>query len=151
MSFKKLVCSLFLLLLFAACASPRPTSSPLLSPDSPIETPVESPAVVPFCLDKPLSEGDTKIRGTGPAGVPVVLVDVTRMGALLGSGEINDAGTFSIVVPQLEASHRIGLSVGNLSEMEWDREMFYPEGYRCDNPMQVPQVGFFYDSALVEP
>lgn len=152
---------LVLVLLLVACKSPTtpspthsplPTSSPLSTPTAPpssAPTPVPE-EIVPFRLDKPIVEGTDRVSGTGPAGVPIVLVDVTFMGPILGSGIIKSDGTFVIDVPTLEKAHRIGLAIGDLSGTQWTPEDFRALEYRGDEPQQVPQVGFFYDTTMVQ-
>jgi hypothetical protein len=157
-----LVClTLALMLLLVACKSPTtpsPTHSPLPT-SSPLKTPTPAPSsvptpvpeeIVPFRLDKPIVEGTDRVSGTGPAGVPIVLVDVTFMGPILGSGVIKSDGTFVINVPTLEKAHRIGLAIGDLSGTQWAAEDFRALEYRGDEPQQVPQVGFFHDTAMVQ-
>lgn len=145
---------LILLLFLVACRDSNLTRSPLSTPDfsSPVVTPsniVDSDRDIPFCLDRPISEGMTEIRGTGPVGVPIMIVDITFMGSVMGKGRVNREGTFAITVPEIEKNRRIGLALGDLSGTEWLEEDFYLEGYNCNEPMQVPHVGFFYDTVMV--
>lgn len=145
--------------LFAlSCAAPVPFVSPL---ESPVPTFLSSPLgildtaqprapVVPFRLDKPIVAGTAQVSGSGPAGVPVIVADVTFMGEVLGSTMIGSDGKFVISVPSLQANHRIGLALGELAGTPWKVEDFYMPEYQGDESMQVPQVGFFFDTALVQ-
>jgi hypothetical protein len=154
MNFKQLVYLFLLAFVIVACEqTPESTASPLLSPNSPVGTPIvnEAQAVVPFCLDKPLVEGMTEVHGTGPVGVPIVIVDITLMGTLIGRGTVDQDGTFLVEVSELEKNRRVGLGLGDLSETKWRKDGFYADGYRCDEPMQIPQIGFFYDTTMVMP
>ncbi len=53
---------------------------------------------MPFKLERPILTGATEVRGTGPAGVPVFLADVTFMGESLGTGTIGSDGKFAVAV-----------------------------------------------------
>ena len=107
------------------------------------------PSIVPFVLDRPLVAGSTEVTGAGPAGVPIVLHDVTFMGEELGTTVVGLNNRFSIVVQPLEAAHRVGVAIGDLTGTEWTSENF--EGSRFDGPqpMMVPQAGIYLDSVLV--
>jgi hypothetical protein len=139
--------------LLTACGSPLPVPRPQQSPvqTSPLASPLPIPvsAVVPFQIERPLSAGATEVRGTGPAGVPVNIADVTFMGDSLGTGTIGPDGKFTIQVRPLEAGHRIGLALGILDGTSWKSEDFYPEKFFGPGAMQVPQVGFFHDTEIV--
>jgi hypothetical protein len=140
-----------ILFLIAACARPEPTHSPLeltspLQSQSPLDAPSQ---IVPFRLNKPIIEGTNRVSGTGPVGVPIVIADVTFMGEGLGAGIVGPDGTFVVQVPVLEKNHFIGLSLGDLTKTQWKPKDFYAMEYRGDGAMQVPQVGFFHDTAMV--
>jgi hypothetical protein len=95
-------------------------------------------------------EGDTVVRGSGPAGVPVLLVDVTFMGQNLAQTVIGSDGTFELTIQALESNHRIGLMLGELAGTPWTDASFRDPGYNGKEAMQVPQVGFLYDTVLVQ-
>jgi len=148
-----------LALLLAACTSPAPAPAPTLvqsplhvSPlnPSPLNTPGAVIPVVQFRLNKPIVEGDDQVSGTGPAGIPIVIADVSFMGEALGTGKIGPDGKFSIKVPVLEKNHRIGLRVGELAGTRWKIEDFDPKGFWGDEATQVPQEAFFHDTTLVQ-
>ena len=103
-----------------------------------------------FQLNKPIFEGATEITGVGLAGVPIMIEDLTFMGEILGRGVIDEDGTFSISVEALEKAHRIGIALDNLEGTQWSQEDFYDEGFNGEDPMQVPLVGYFYDTAIIE-
>jgi hypothetical protein len=140
-------------ILIAACGAPAPT--PMLSPTSlsPSPSPLASPLpvshAVPFKLDRPIVAGTDTVRGTGPAGVPIWIGDVTFMGEVLGQGTIGSDGKFAIKVQPLEAGHRIGLGLAELAGTQWKPEDFYLAGFYGPDAMQVPQVGFFHDTVMV--
>jgi Big-like domain-containing protein len=148
-------------LLLGACAAPGPapvsTATAVANPSPSGGYPVGSPVPtlrgdeVPFQFDKPIVAGATTVTGTGPAGVPILLEDVTFMGALMGQTNVGQDGRFSFTVPPLEAAHRLGVTLGDLSGTKWTAEQFYSPGYQGDGAMQTPNVGFFFDTAQVQP
>jgi hypothetical protein len=113
--------------------------------DSPID-----PSITPFRLVKPVVAGVTEVSGTGPAGVPIMIVDITVMGNILGQGTINDDGTFVIIVPVLEKDHRIGIALDNLDGTPWTPE-FFTDAYAGEEAYMSPMIGAFYDTSLVQP
>jgi hypothetical protein len=151
-----------LVILFTACTSgemPSPSplssavdtpSSPLAAPSSPVATST-APSVEPFRLDTPIVEGATRVSGSGPAGVPVVLHDITLGGIVLASGAIdaNNGFEFQLNEP-LEGGHRIGIALGDLSGTKWEQGDFSNESYYGEGALSVPQVGFFFDTSMVE-
>ena len=146
-----------------SCKSPTPTKSPLPIPESPLsvsESPLPTPGGedvlapqierVPFRIDKPLWEGDTRVTGTGPAGVPIRLADVTFVGEFIAAGQIEEDGTFEIILSKpLETSHRVGLTI-DLAGTPWTVEDFQAPEFNGDEALMVPQVGFYYDTAMVQ-
>ncbi|MCP4535521.1 MAG: hypothetical protein GY832_00070 [Chloroflexi bacterium] len=136
--------------------SPLPGDSPL-QPDSPIVTPPsDAPTpppvseVVPFQLDKPLQEGDTRVTGTGPADAPIRLEDVTFAGRFIAAGQIEKDNTFELVLSEpLEAQHRVGLTV-DVAGTSWTIEDFQSPEFNGDGALQIPQIGFYFDTAMVQ-
>ena len=108
------------------------------------------PSITPFKLNKPVVEGATEISGTGPAGVPIMIVDITVMGNILGQGIISDDGTFVIQVPVMEKDHRIGIALDNLDGTQWTPD-YFTEAYAGEEAYMSPMIGVFYDSVLVQP
>ncbi len=122
-----------------SAAYPAPSAAPTLRGDE-----------VPFRLAKPIKAGATYVSGTGPAGVPIILADVTFMGAVMGQTTVGADGKFQFPVQALEANHRLGITLGDVTGTKFTLEQFYSDGYRGDGSMQVPNVGFYFDTALVE-
>src|SRR5436190_24352817 len=109
-------------LLFAACTPANtltpPSSSPSVGLSSspypvskatkpsaqayPSNPPTHDPSIIPFLINKPLQEVATQVTGTGPAGVPIRLQDITFMGDLVAETVISDDGTFTFMVAPLE-------------------------------------------------
>lgn len=155
---------LILALLLAACSrAASPTAAPPLSsppvtqggdtPPYPIETPTPEPTpegAVPFVLEA-AHAGDVVVRGTGLAGVPIGLLDVTMAGTVMAQTVIRNDGTFEFQVPPLEAGHRLGILLGNLEGTGWVVEDFRHEAYFGPGVQNVPLIGFFFDTTMVQP
>ena len=108
--------------------------------------------LAPFRLEKPLRVGDTRVRGSGPPEVPIILADITLMGEPLVFGNTTADGTFDFELPQpLELNHRIGVALGDQAQTPWTEEQFRLPLFRGDEPQTVPNVGFFFDTSLVVP
>lgn len=111
-------------------------------------TPVE---IIPFRLDKPVYEGATEITGTGPANIPILLADITFNGEIIGGVSVGKDGKFVIKLTMpLEKGHRIGIGLDDLTTTQWVQANFNDPGFNGDEAMLVPQVGFFFDSAMVQ-
>lgn len=115
----------------------------------PVE-PTLDPNAIPFVINVPVIEGAIEVTGSGPAGVPILLEDVTFMGVLLAETTIESDGTFKFQVTALEKNHRIGIALGDLTGTRWTPEDFSSRGYHGPKAMQVPNVSFFYDTTLVQ-
>jgi hypothetical protein len=143
-----------------SAASPLPYLEPQVSASvySPYPAPGSTPApsappvaVVPFHLNRPIPVGATEVSGTGPAGVPILIADVTGYGEILAEGIIQPDGTFTIALPYpIEANHRIGLSLNDLAGTGWTEDSFSDPGFIGEEFKLVPMVGVYYDSVLVE-
>ena len=145
----KQIILILIAMLVVACGAPTPILSPTSPSPSPLASPLPISHAIPLKLDRPIVAGTDVIRGTGPAGVPIWIADVTFMGEVLGQGTIGPDGKFAINVKPLEASHRLGVALAELSGTPWKPEDFYhPEFYGPD-AMQLPQVGFFFDTVMV--
>jgi hypothetical protein len=153
MKFKYIVFCMLITLLVVACGAPAPTPrlSPIPAQLSPLTSPLSVPtnSAVPFHLDRPVVAGTAVIRGTGPAGVPIWIADVTFMGEVLGQGKIGPDGKFAIQVQPLDANHRIGVALAELAGTPWTAEDFYRAEFYGPDATQAPQVGFFFDTVMV--
>jgi len=106
--------------------------------------------IVPFRLNKPISAAATQVNGTGPAGVPILLVDITLNGEILANTTIGDDGQFIFTVDKpLINGNLIGVALSDLNRTKWVPANFSNEGFFGDAPKQVPMVGFFYDTTQV--
>ena len=155
--------SIVLLTLLIGCRQ-EPTATPIVS--TPLESPldtgpiaVESPLgvsplatptgeVQPIQLNKPIEAGATKVTGHGPAGVPILLQDVTFGGTLLASGVIDQDGRIELDVSPLESRHRVGITLGDLTGTEWAL-MSLGKAFYGDEARSIPQIGFFYDTCMI--
>jgi hypothetical protein len=100
-------------------------------------------------LDKPIAVGATRVTGRGPEDVPIVLMDITFAGPVLATGEIDGNGEFELMLNEpLEAEHRIGLSLGDLSGSKWQAADFSSD-FNGDEAINIPQIGFFFDSYMI--
>ncbi len=137
-------------------AEPSPLPSPLESPmsvQSPISTPkatLETIEIQPFQLDKPIEVGATRVTGRGPANVPIALLDITLGGPVLAFSAIDQRGEFEFKLSEpLEARHRIGVTLADLTGTEWTREDFRSEDFHGDEAFNVPNIGFFFDTYMI--
>ena len=122
---------------------------------SPMATPSQvAPIPGPeFALDRPLKPGASHISGQGPAGIPIVIVDVTLTGKKLGTGFIDDEGMFRIELSApLEAGHRIGImagTTGDMSDEEIGTYLSQLKEWRGEGARNLPFIGMLFDSAMV--
>ena len=135
----------------ASPPSSTPQTSPLASPlsvsDSPVMTPLPTadPALVEFQLDGPLMAGETQVSGTGVAGVPIIIMDVSRM-TEIGSGTVDSDNRFSITASEpLVAYSIIGVMVDATRPSPYAAEQL-PCGETCRDQ---PHVGLLLVRAPV--
>lgn len=120
---------------------PAPTTS-----DAPSD--VTGPA---FQFDLPLQADSTTITGRAPANLHLAIVDITYNGVVLGTGQSDSDGQFTISVSPLPESHRIGITLAEVEAGKTIEEMsvqLHP--YRGEGFLNVPNVGIFFDTTLVE-
>lgn len=130
-----------------------PAADPQSTEDQayPVATDSESQVTYPegpeFTIHKPVKEGDTEITGVGPADVPIILVDVTEAGTLLGKTTINQDGTFSFQLSDpLESGHSVGIQLGDISGTDFNLQDFQFSPTYYDRPY----IGILFDIANVE-
>jgi hypothetical protein len=126
-------------------------SSPLATPVSPLPTGTAASGDLVFSIDEPLVKDANTVSGTGPAGMSIVIADLTLMGQALGWGEIGPDGRFSIPVsPSLIANHRIGIMLD--TEVQYTADMIARlDALLGDNAITLPRIGQVYDAASVKP
>jgi hypothetical protein len=121
------------------------------APATPTENPGTPVKVTPFKLDTPILEGATTVTGVGPAGIPIILVDVTLNGQILTKANVGSDGKFTFTVSSpLEKDHRLGIALGDLTGTPWVEKNFDDPGFQGSQPQLVPNVGFFYDTTMVQ-
>lgn len=128
-----------------------PTAAPTLTPLSypAVEEVFQEPR---FHIDQPVSAGATDITGQAPPNTPLAVLDITYNGAVLGLGRSDDSGRFSVPVTGLIEGNRIGLGIGELAPgqtIEQMAEFYFP--YRGEGFMNIPNLGIYFDTALVTP
>jgi hypothetical protein len=125
-----------------AAGGPYPPPSPTFTIRDAYPATEEEPPGILLALERPVHSGDTTIRGVGPAGITVFVRNITQMGADIGQATIASDGTFTIQATSLQANTRIGVTT----------TASVPEGIRPgEGALNVPQVGYFYDTVLVRP
>ena len=127
------------------------TETAAQDPISPYPPPTASDKPV-FQLDLPLKAGATTVTGQAPESLPLAIVDITFGGIILGTGQSDEDGRFSIPVTPLPEGHRVGVTITEIEAgitFEEIAEQYFP--YRGQGFINVPNVGVFYDSAITEP
>jgi hypothetical protein len=115
----------------------------------PTKIPVPNP--VPFRLDKPLYTGSEQVSGNGIAGVPILIVNITLNGEVIGKGSIKSDGTFTInLSTPVEPDQRVGIALDDLTGTDWNSYSFDDPALFGDEYMQVALIGFFYDTVQVQ-
>jgi hypothetical protein len=145
---------MFIFVLFAfigvACGNQtEPTISPLSTQsvlESPLDMPNDDVSVPPFHLDEPLLEGDTEVSGTGPAGVPIIIMDAS-LSEEIGKGKVASDGTFNVEVnPSLVYPNMIGVMLDETQSSPYTKD----EVPCVDRCRDQPLVGLLYDRAPVQ-
>ena len=105
-----------------------------------------------FQFDLPLTTEMTTVTGKAPPNLSLILVDITYAGIVLGSARSDGQGSFAIGVNSLIEGHRIGLTISEAeSGKTVDQKAAELFPYRGDQFMNVPNVGVFFETALVQP
>ncbi len=119
------------------------------------------PAVtdLPIATDKPRFQfateptaGMTMLEGSAPPNLSLAVIDITFNGVVLGQGISDSEGRFAISVTPLPAGHRVGIGLATLEEgktYEQSVEELFP--YRGENFMNIPNVGIYFETAMVQP
>jgi len=100
-----------------------------------------------FSFDTPVAAGDEFITGTGPAGVPIKLIDVSEVGLVLSETLIDNEGVFKFTFEEpLVSGHTLGIQLGDLENTEFSEGDFqYSDSY-----YERPMVGILFDMLVVE-
>ena len=110
---------------------------------SPVPTSANAGKLV-FTLD-PIHAGDAHVTGTGPAHLPIRIIDLSRAGAEIGTSLIDDKGRFDIAIsPPAVGGYRIGITLGDLTGTKYHIEDFVGgPGYK-----DYPLIGLVLTSTL---
>jgi hypothetical protein len=127
--------------------APQAAQAPATSggyPAAPTEVVIpEGPA---FTIDEPVTSQTQTVTGTGPSGVPIRLVNITRNAEELGRTVIGDDGTFSFTVSDLPSGENLGLMIGDLEGTEFQPIQFLRgPGYE-----DIPQLGILFDQVPIQ-
>jgi hypothetical protein len=126
--------------------TPTPANSyPALASQTP------DPKAIAMRLDLPLKAGATTVTGNAPAGIVVSIQNITTMGDELGSGVVGPDNRFTVTVVPLEANVRLGLFVKDVGSSGKNPDDFNNDAYKGPNPLMVPSVGYYQDTASVTP
>ena len=99
-----------------------------------------------FEIDLPVYAGESEISGTGKAGTPLELIDIT-FGGILGSTVVDSNERFAIkLASELEPDRLIGIRMSVPRESEEWAELWE---MRSKNARSVPNVGYFLDTVVV--
>lgn len=107
----------------------------------------EFPQGPKFNIFTPVSEKDQFVRGSGPVGVPIKLVNVSEVGLVLSETVIESDGTFIFDLDDpLISGHVIGIQLGDISGTDFNEEDFlYSDSY-----FERPFVGLMFDMVTVD-
>lgn len=123
-----------------------PASGYPVSEGYPVDTASGYPLAPDFSIDTPLKAGDMVVTGTGPAGVPIILIDATNVGELMASTVIGEDGTFRFELSTgLPEKHQIGIQLGELTGTDLNANDFVYN----DNYYVRPLIGIMFDMELV--
>ena len=166
MKLKILLISLLIIVVLCSCSEPKeaqPSTGypvdaesgyPTVHYTSPTEEsyPIEDPFAgytkgPEFHINLPVSVDNATVAGTGPAGVPIVLVDVSEFALVLGETTIDEDGTFSFDLEEpLTTGHTIGLMLGDIEGTDFvESDFLYSDTY-----FERPLIGILFDMAIVE-
>lgn len=99
-----------------------------------------------FTFTTPIKAGDTQVSGTGPANIPIKVVNVGYLGELLGSGQTDANGNFVIELSNpLNGQDTIAIQLNDAS-LESDFRSNPGPGYT-----DFPMVGLLLATAIVQP
>lgn len=100
-----------------------------------------------FYINKPILEGVSIVTGTGPAGIPLRLINLTKIDQILGETIIDENGNFSFELDEsLESGQTIGIKLGDISNTTLSEQDFLYNEYYYERPY----VGILFDLTIVE-
>ncbi|MCS6839957.1 MAG: hypothetical protein RMJ54_14340 [Roseiflexaceae bacterium] len=107
----------------------------------------EPPQGPPFTIDGPVTAAGGVITGSGPAGVPIRIVNITRGAEDIATTTIGPDGRFrATIAGRVSPGDRIGIMLGDTRGTQFKREDFLSgPGYQ-----DIPFIGVVFASILVE-
>lgn len=101
----------------------------------------------PFTIDSPVTAAEGVVSGSGPAGVPIRIVNITRGAEDIATTTIGADGRFrATVAGRVSPGDRIGIMLGDVRGTQFKREDFLSgPGYQ-----DIPFIGVIFASILVE-
>lgn len=105
-----------------------------------------------FRIDQPVTAATTTVTGQAPPNLVIAVLDVTYGGVPLGQSRSDENGVFAVPVTGLTAGNRIGLAIGELPagmDIAQTAETYFP--HRGEGFQNLPNIGVFYDTTLVQP
>lgn len=100
-----------------------------------------------FSINEPVKAGDLSVSGTGPVGVPIVLVDVSLVGEPIAYTTIGKDGIFIFNFDKpLPAGHSIGIQLGDITGTDFSPSEFqFNETY-----YERPLIGTIFDMVNIK-
>lgn len=100
-----------------------------------------------FTINTPLKAADGQVSGSGPADVPIRVINITQGADPIADVTIGADGSFKAdVAGKINAGDRIGLTLGNTSGTKFNQTSFLRgPGYE-----DLPMVGIVFVSAPAE-
>jgi len=120
----------------------------LIDPGYPVDgadsTLVQGPV---FTILTPVNASDKFVHGTGPAGVPIILISVSDVGDVLGETTIEPDGSFLFVIEEpLTPGQMIGLQLGDITGTDFvEADFLFSDTY-----FERPFIGILFDLVVVE-
>lgn len=130
---------------------------PIKQPDTSINTvyPIVTQYTLPpgttmgpdFRIDRPVKAESLTVTGVGPAGVPIILIDVSELGRVYGEVVIGESGKFEISIPEgLPHGHQIAIKLGDITGTDLNPLDFVYNPNYSDRYL----LGVLFDIALIE-
>jgi len=120
-----------------------PVPSEVQPLDGPYPAPISEDAQI-LAFEGSIRAGDTIVRGFGPPGLSVSILNITLMGEFIGSGVVGTDGTFAVQVDPLQALIRIGLHA-DIENFGLSSDHIQPGA----QAIRVPLACYFYDSLVI--
>jgi hypothetical protein len=124
-----------------APGGPTATLPTDLTPQPPEETFPPDPEELEgprFTVLPPIDPSVSQIKGTGPAGLPIKLIDINNQGKTLSETTINPQGSFTFELKEkLTIGQQVAITLGNLAGTQFTPEQF--KGF--ENYYEHPDYG----------